>query len=48
MKYIIVATYGIPVAIIFDEMLNHKEVAGEMLVKSAGFCNKDGLCWEKV
>lgn len=45
MKYIIVNSLNTELAIIFDEILEHKEVAGNYKVISAGFCNKDGNVW---
>lgn len=45
MKYIIVNSLGTKLAIIFDEILEHKEVAGNYQVISAGFCDKDGNVW---
>jgi len=38
-KYIIVSSEsGLPCAIVFNEALTHKGVAGNMKVLSAGFC----------
>ena len=39
MKYIIVADEGFEKAILFDELLSHKMVAGLTPVVSAGFCS---------
>ena len=39
MKYIIVAEGGSEYAILFDEILTHASVAGNLRVKSAGFCS---------
>jgi hypothetical protein len=41
MKYIIVADSGFEKAILFDELLSHKMVAGLTPVVSAGFCSID-------
>jgi len=38
-KYIIVSSEsGLPCAVIFNEALTHKDVAGNMKVLSVGFC----------
>jgi hypothetical protein len=39
MKYIIVADEGFEKAVLFDELLSHKMVAGLTPVVSAGFCS---------
>ena len=39
MKYIIVHDSGLEKAILFDELLAHKDVAGRFNVVSAGFCS---------
>lgn len=41
MKYIIVAEGSSEYAILFDEILTHASVAGNLRVKSAGFCLLD-------
>lgn len=39
MKYVIVVNeYGSEVAILFDETLDHSAIAGNRVVKGAGFC----------
>ena len=48
MKYIIIGTEGLEMAILFNECLTHSEIAGERKIVSAGFCyisqaqNKNG------
>lgn len=45
MKYIIVEQHGIPLAILFDEILTHQFIASDKTVLSAGFCNLKGQVW---
>jgi hypothetical protein len=53
MKYIIVDNEGIELPIIFNEIMNHKDIAGDKEVISAGFCrfikygDVDVSCWGK-
>lgn len=47
MKYIIVECQELELAILFDEILTHADVAAGKKVVSAGFCNRDGLIWGK-
>lgn len=47
MKYIVVKHNGLELAILFDEILTHKDVAASHEVVSAGFCNPDGATWGK-
>jgi hypothetical protein len=42
MKYLIVQSTGCDLAILFDEILSHKDVAGTRQVVSAGFCDHLG------
>jgi len=42
MKYIIVKHHDIEMAILFDEILTHKQVAGDRHVVAAGNCNSKG------
>lgn len=43
MKYLIVRSeFGVETAILFDEILNHKDVAGDQAVVSAGFVQVAG------
>ena len=45
-KYIVVTSAsGIPAAILFNELLTHKDVAGSQTVCGAGFCNPAGAVW---
>lgn len=37
-KYLIVMDYDCPCAIVFNSILSHRQVAGEMNVIAAGFC----------
>ena len=45
MKYVIKETMGIPVGILFSELLQHCEVTTPDGVISAGFCNVNGDTW---
>ena len=46
MKYIVVnADAGLPAAILFNEVLNHRGVAAGRRVLGAGFCNAAGKVW---
>jgi len=46
MKYLVVQTvHLLPAAILFNEALTHKSVAGAQKVLSAGFCNAQGEVW---
>ena len=46
MKYIIMdAGTGLPAAVLFNEVLNHREVAAGRQVLGAGFCNAQGQVW---
>lgn len=47
MKYIIVKTFDIPVAIVFDELLSHGDVLKNSTAISAGYCNQSGAVWGK-
>ena len=42
MKYIIFDD-GLDTAIVFDELLTHKDIAGGRAVKSAGFCRLNSV-----
>lgn len=45
MKYLILSEHDLPVAVLFDELLNHREVAGQKKVLGAGYCNRTGQVW---
>jgi len=46
MKYIVTTSLdNVPAAILFAESLTHKDVAGNLKVSSAGFCNALGDVW---
>jgi hypothetical protein len=46
MKYIVInSESGLPAAILFNEVLNHKAVASGYKVLGAGFCNATGAVW---
>ena len=45
MKYIILNEMEIEVAVLFDELLTHDQVAGGRAAVSAGFCNAEGTAW---
>ena len=47
MKYIIIETYQIPVAIVFSELLQHDTMGMSENVISAGYCNINGEVWGK-
>ena len=47
MKYIIVESFDIPLAILFSEILEHDKVANGRKCLSAGFCNVEGNTWGK-
>lgn len=38
LKYVIVLRFGLELAILLDEILQHAEVSGTMVPVSAGFC----------
>lgn len=46
MKYIVIKSEsGMPAAILFNEIIQHKAVADGLKVLSAGFCNAAGEVW---
>lgn len=45
MKYIIVESFELPLAILFDEILNHSDIAKGQKVVSAGKCGMDGVAY---
>ena len=42
LKYIIILIGGLPLAVVFDPILSHREIAGHFKALSAGFCCLDG------
>lgn len=47
LKYIVIPKMGIECAIVFNDILDHAEVAGDNKVISAGFCKINPNSWDK-
>lgn len=45
MKYIIVISHDLPVAITFDEILSHDDIATGRHVVAAGKCTSEGIAY---